>query len=100
MRGVILTWLIAEGIIVYRSVKVDHGPVVPGMLLATSGLFVLLALLAEAGPGAAQLATLIGAGVDIAGIMKPGILPGLGGPAKATLLPKTTGPPAPPVTVT
>ena len=95
MRGVILTWLIAEGIIIYRSVKVDHGPPIPGMLLATSGLFVLLAVLAEAGPDAARLATLMGAGFDIAGLMKPGILPGLGGsstnppvkakaPAKAT----------------
>jgi hypothetical protein len=83
MRGVIITWLIAEGIIIYRSAKVDHGPPSPGMLLATSGLFVLLAILAEAGPDAAKLATLVGAGMDIAGLMKPGILPGLGGPATA-----------------
>lgn len=92
MRGVILTWLIAEGIIIWRSVKVDHGPPIPGMLLATSGLFVLLAVLAEAGPDAARVATLIGAGMDIAGLMKPGILPGLGGPAApATTKPATTG---------
>lgn len=84
MRGVILTWLIAEGIITWRAVKVDKGPPIPGMLLATSGLFVLLAVLAEAGPDWATVATLIGAGMDIAGLMSPGILPGLGGPAPAT----------------
>ena len=81
MRGVIITWLIAEGIIVVRSVRVQHGPPAPGMLLATSGLFVLLAILGEAQPG---LATWIGAGMDIAGLLKPGILPGLGGPKPGT----------------
>ena len=95
MRGVILTWLIAEGIIIVRSVKVDHGPPIPGMLLATSGLFVLLALLAEAGPDWATVATLIGAGLDVTGLMAPGILPGLGGPAPAkptkAAKPATTG---------
>ena len=77
MRGVIITWLIAEGIISYRAVKVNHSPPIPGQLLATSGLFVMLAILAEA-PGAAGLATGIGAGLDIAGFMH---LFGLGGPA-------------------
>jgi hypothetical protein len=80
LRGVIVTWLIAEGIISYRAVKVNHAPPMPGMLLATSGLFVMLALLAESGPDAAKLATLLGAGFDIAGFMH---LFGLGGPAAA-----------------
>lgn len=88
MRGVILTWLIAEGIIIVRAVRRDHGPPVPGMLLATSGLFVMLAVLAEAGPDAAKLATMIGAGLDIAGFMHLG---GLGGPpVKAQTTPAIT----------
>jgi hypothetical protein len=93
VKGVIITWLIAEGIIITRSVKVSHEPPIPGRLLATSGLFVLLAILAEA-PGAAGLATMIGAGLDIAGLMhlfglggpKPG-----GGPAGGGILPTPTG---------
>jgi hypothetical protein len=84
VRGVIITWVIAEGIIIFRSVKVNHAPPMPGMLLATTGLFVMLAILGEA-PGAAGLATGIGAGLDIAGFMN---LFGLGGPKPAG---KTTG---------
>ena len=75
MRGIILAWLIGEGIIVYRSVSKDHAPPVPGALLATSGLFVLLALLAEYQP-ARFLATALAFGVDLAALMD---LPVLGG---------------------
>jgi hypothetical protein len=65
-RLLLVEWLAAEGIIFYRDVgKVHHIPM-PGQLLATSGVFVLLALFAEAGPGAAQLATLLGGGFIMA----------------------------------
>lgn len=42
-----LAWLIGEGIIVVRSVRANHAPPMPGVLIASSGLFALLALLAE-----------------------------------------------------
>ena len=68
MRGIILAWLIGESIIVYRSVAKQHAPPVPGALLSTSGLFVLLAILAEYDP-ARFLATALAFGVDIAALL-------------------------------
>lgn len=67
MPQVLLTeWLVAEGIIFYRDyTKAGHIPL-PGQLLAASGVFVLLALLAEAGPGWGQLASTLGGGFVIA----------------------------------
>jgi len=79
MRGIILAWAIGEGIIIYRSVTRDHSPPAPGALLATSGLFVLLAILAEADQ-ARMLATAMAFGVDIAAMLN---LWGLGGKAPA-----------------
>ena len=88
MRGIILAWLIGEGIIVYRSVGRDHSPPVPGALLATSGLFIMLAILAEYDP-ARFLATAMAFGVDIAAFLN---LWGVGGgsPAKSPA-PSTSG---------
>jgi hypothetical protein len=80
VRGIILAWAIGEGIIIFRSVQRDHSPPVPGALLATSGLFALLAILAEA-EQARLLATAMAFGVDIAALMN---LWGLGGKAPAT----------------
>lgn len=68
MRGIILAWLIGESIIVYRSVAKQHAPPVPGALLSTSGLFILLAVIAEYQP-AEFLATALAFGVDIAALM-------------------------------
>jgi len=79
MRGIILAWLIGEGVIVYRSVAKNHAPPVPGALLSTSGLFILLAVLAEYQP-AEYLATALAFGVDIAALLN---LWGVGGAAPA-----------------
>ena len=65
----IAEWLAAIGIIVYRSVKQTHAPPMPGSLLATSGLFVMLAVMADTGPNAERAAVLFGAGIDIAAFM-------------------------------
>lgn len=81
IRGIILAWLIGEGIIVYRSVGREHAPPVPGALLATSGLFILLAVLAEYDP-AKFLATAMAFGVDIAAFLNLWRVGG-GTPAKA-----------------
>lgn len=61
-RLLIVEWLAAEAVVMYRgAVKLHYAPM-PGQLLATSGVFVLLALLAEGGPNAARLAGLLGGG--------------------------------------
>lgn len=76
MGPFIAVWLVGEGIIVYRSVKQQKAPPGPGQLLLSSGLFVMLALLAEA-PTARKLAISLGVGFDIAALMN---LWGTGGP--------------------
>jgi hypothetical protein len=48
MGAFIAAWLTGEGIIIYRSVKEQKAPPGPGQLLLSSGVFVMLALLAEA----------------------------------------------------
>jgi hypothetical protein len=68
VRGLILAWLIGEGIIVFRSVSKDHAPPAPGALIATSGLFILLAILAEYDP-ARFAATAMAFGVDAAALL-------------------------------
>ena len=68
MGGIALAWAVGEGILVFRSVKYNHAPPVPGALLATSGLFILLALLAQA-DRARFLATALAWGFDAAAFM-------------------------------
>lgn len=81
--GLLTAWLTAEGIVTYRCVKLQRRPPMPGELLATCGLFVLLALLAEA-PSAAGLATTIGWGVNIAAMLNLVQNPKLFGPTSHT----------------
>jgi hypothetical protein len=75
VRGVILAWGLGMGIIVYRATVKDkpRHPPVPGQMLAATGLFALMAALAEYEP-AASAATLFAFGVDIAVLMQ--VLPG------------------------
>lgn len=68
MPGIILAWMVGEGIIIYRHVKTEGSPPMPGQLLASSGLFVMLGLLAEA-PRARFLAGALAWGFDIAAYM-------------------------------
>lgn len=74
-----MAWLVGEGIIVYRSYKNNftisnnkrtqlNTPPGPGQLLMTSGVFVLLALLAES-ERARTLAVMLAWGFDIAAFM-------------------------------
>ena len=80
MGGLVLAWLVGEGIVAYRSFK--HGaPPTPGQLAAVSGFFVLLAALGQYQPARA-VATLTAVGVDIAAFLQ--ILPGSGKPANLT----------------
>jgi hypothetical protein len=71
--GLILAWMLGEGIIVYRSVAKDRKPPVPGDMLAATALFALLAAIAEYQP-ARPAATLFAFGIDIAVLMQ--VLPG------------------------
>jgi hypothetical protein len=61
------------GIIIYRAAVKEHRPPVPGQMLAATGLFALLALLAEYQPARAA-ATALAFGVDVAVLME--VLPG------------------------
>lgn len=81
MAGIILAWGVGQGIIVYRSIKKDHSPPVPGQMLAATGLFALLALLAEYQP-ARTAAVALAFGVDVAVLMQ--VLPGTKPPAAKT----------------
>jgi hypothetical protein len=63
-----LAWLIGEGIIVVRGVRCNHAPPMPGTLIASSGLFALLALLAES-DSARPVAVALAFGFDIAAFM-------------------------------
>lgn len=87
MGGLIAAWLVGEGIIIYRSVKNQKIPPGPGQLLISSGIFVLLGLLAES-PKARPLAVTLAWGFDIAAFMN---LFGTGG---TTTPSKVTWPPA------
>lgn len=61
-----MAWLTGEGIIVYRTVTKQKRPPLPGELLATSGIFLLLGLLSEA---STELATALAWGFDFAAFM-------------------------------
>jgi hypothetical protein len=80
-----LAWLIGEGIIVVRSVRANHAPPMPGSLIASSGIFALLALLAES-DSARPLAVALAYGFDLAAFMN--------------LAPPVTGPKPKPATGT
>jgi hypothetical protein len=91
MRGVILAWGLGMGIIVYRAAVKEHRPPVPGQMLAATGLFALLAALAEYQPAAAAAAAL-GLGVDIAVLMQ--VLPGTSATTAKTTKAATKAAPA------
>jgi hypothetical protein len=89
--GIILAWLIGEGIIVWKSVTKNHRPPMPGTLLVSSGEFALLALLAEYEP-ARGAATAMAFGLDLAAFLSPGLLGAqAAAPAASNVAPTPTG---------
>ena len=74
-------WLIGEGIIIYRNVAQNHRPPMPGELLASAGIFALLALLAES-QSARPVAVTLAAGFDLAAFMN--LFPPVTGPKPQT----------------
>ena len=71
-------WLFGMGLISYRYISRQHQPPIPGSLLAASGLFALLAVVAD-WEAAAPAAVLAAWGFDLAALLN--ILPAsLAGP--------------------
>jgi hypothetical protein len=64
MGGILLAWLVGEGILVYRWGKAGAPPT-PGALALSSGVFAGLALLGQA-PQARTFATVMAWGYDLA----------------------------------
>jgi hypothetical protein len=102
MGPFMMAWILGEGIISYRAVKATHLPPVPGALLASSGLFAGLALLAES-ERARPLAITLAYGFDLVALMNlfppvtsgqgktPAAAPTPGGPNNAGAAPTPTG---------
>ena len=61
--------IVGIGLTAWREVHRDHLPPVPGALLGVAGLFMALALVADASPAARPLVTMIAWGLDIAGVL-------------------------------
>lgn len=68
MGPFLAAWMVGEGIIIYRSVKKQKAPPGPGQLLLSSGVFVMLGLLAES-QAIRPLAITLAWGFDIAAFM-------------------------------
>lgn len=66
MTSIILAWMVGEGLMIYNNVAKSHRPPFPSDLLSTSGLFILLAIMAEKWPG---LAGTLAWGFDAAAFM-------------------------------
>ena len=68
MGTFVMAWLVGETIIVYRSAKTLKAPPGPGQLVLSSGLFALLALIAQS-EKAQTPATLFAWGINVAAFM-------------------------------
>lgn len=69
MGSFIMAWAVGQAIIIYRAIRDQGGPPWPGQMLAATGLFAAMAILAEAGPGARRTALLLTWGLDLAAFM-------------------------------
>jgi hypothetical protein len=64
----VAAWAVGEGLIVYRAWRQRKAPPMPGQLLASSALFVMLGLLAESDQ-ARGLAVALAWGFDLAAFL-------------------------------
>jgi hypothetical protein len=71
--GLTGAWLAGTGIVAWREVRASGHMPVPGALAGVTGLFLVLHVIAEAAPQSRQVVTLLGWGLDLAGLFK--ILP-------------------------
>ena len=77
MGGLVAAWAVGEGLIIYRAFRQTKAPPMPGQLLASSALFVMLALLAESDQ-ARPLAVTLAWGFDLAAFLNlvPAVITG------------------------
>lgn len=88
----VAAWLFGMGLITYRYAVKQHQPPIPGSMLAASGLFALLALVAEYQP-AAPAAAMTAWGFDLAALLC--LFPDtVGGPGCKPAASKTAAPAA------
>jgi hypothetical protein len=73
MGGLAGAWLAGVGIVAWRETRASGHMPVPAALLGVTGLFVVLSVIAEAAPVTAPVMTMLGWGLDVAGLFK--ILP-------------------------
>lgn len=74
MGGLFAAWLGGEAIVIWREVHQSKHLPVPGALMGVTGLFAVLALLADVSPRARPVITLAAFGLDLAGLFQ--VLPG------------------------
>jgi hypothetical protein len=73
MGGLAGAWLVGTGIVAWREVRSSGHMPVPAALLGVTGLFAALSLIADISAGARPVVTLLGWGLDVAGLFR--ILP-------------------------
>ena len=69
MGGLTGAWLVGTALVVWNQVHASHKPPVPGTLLGVTGMFAVLALLADLSPAARPAITLSAWGLDLAGVL-------------------------------
>lgn len=69
MGSFTFAWLVGEGIVIYRSVTKQGGPPWPGQMLWSSLLYVILAMVAEAGDGGRKLSLTLAWGLNAAAFL-------------------------------
>ena len=68
-RAILLAWIAGIGLVTWRGVRRYHRPVSPGQYAAASGVYAVLALVAEWQP-AATTAALLAWGFDLAIVLQ------------------------------
>ena len=70
MGGLAGAWLAGVSIVTWREVKSSGHMPVPAALLGVTGLFVALSVIAEAAPASRAVVTMLGWGLDVAGLFQ------------------------------
>lgn len=70
MGGLAGAWIVGMGIVGWRQVRSSGHLPVPAALLAVTGLFAGMALLADISPRARPVITLVAWGLDVAGLFR------------------------------
>jgi hypothetical protein len=71
--GFMAAWLLGESIVIWREVTRSHKAPAPAQLLGVTGLFAVLALIADVAPNARRTVVMLAFALDLAGLLQ--ILP-------------------------